>query len=123
MRRRSAEVTAQLNRALARGDEVAISAIVLFELRYGVARGDRPRENAELLRLFLAANIRILDFGSEDAAVAAELRRTLERAGTPMGAYDLLIAAQAVRRRATLVTNNTVEFARVPNLDLADWTT
>jgi tRNA(fMet)-specific endonuclease VapC len=123
MRRRSAEVTAQLNRALARGDEVAISAVVLFELWYGVASSHRPEENAELLRIFLAANIRVLDFGSDDAAVAGELRRALERAGTPVGAYDLLIAAQAVRRGATLVTSNTVEFSRVPNLDLADWAT
>jgi predicted nucleic acid-binding protein len=49
------------------------------------------------------------------------IRATLERAGTPIAAYDILIAAQARRRGATLVTANGREFARVPRLK-TDWT-
>ncbi|MBI4184725.1 MAG: hypothetical protein HY521_12095 [Proteobacteria bacterium] len=56
-----------------------------------------------------------------DAAAAGELRATLEKAGTPVGAYDLLIAAQALTRGATLVSANAREFARVPGLKCQDW--
>ena len=54
---------------------------------------------------------------------AGDLRATLEAAGTPIGPYDLLIAAQALRRDATLVTANVAEFARVPDLRWQNWAT
>jgi PIN domain len=53
---------------------------------------------------------------------AGDLRATLEAAGTPIGPYDLLIAAQALRTGATLVTANVSEFARVRGLVWQDWT-
>jgi tRNA(fMet)-specific endonuclease VapC len=79
---------------------------VLFELWSGVARSQRRRENAERLRVFLAADIDVVPFAAEDAPIAGDLRRALEAAGTPIGAYDLLITAQALRTGATLVTAN-----------------
>ena len=63
----------------------------------------------------------MLPFEPEDAAHAGDIRAELEKAGTPIGHYDYLIAAQARRRGATLVTANVREFARVPGLLLADW--
>jgi tRNA(fMet)-specific endonuclease VapC len=60
-------------------------------------------------------------FDEEDTRVAGEIRATLEMAGTPIGAYDLLIAGQALRHDATLVTANTAEFSRVPDLRWQDW--
>ena len=65
----------------------------------------------------------MLDQGltEEDAVVAGDLRATLEAAGTPIGPYDLLIAAQALRNDATLVTANAAEFARVPSVRWQDW--
>lgn len=53
---------------------------------------------------------------------AGDLRAALEMAGTPIAPYDLLIAAQALRRGTTLVTANVAEFARVPGLLWQDWT-
>jgi tRNA(fMet)-specific endonuclease VapC len=53
--------------------------------------------------------------------VAGEVRAALERAGTPIGAYDVLIAGQALRHGATLVTANVTEFARVNGLTWKDW--
>ncbi len=64
----------------------------------------------------------ILAFDDEDAAVAGDIRAALERLGTPIGAYDILIAAQARRRGAVMVTANRREFQRVPGLMVADWT-
>ncbi len=112
----------RLRRAVSKGAGVAVSSIVLFELWYGVARSERRRENAERLRVFLSGGIDVAPFTPEDAVTAGDLRAALEAAGTPMGPYDLLIAAQALHSGATLVTANVSEFARVPSLQWRDWT-
>jgi tRNA(fMet)-specific endonuclease VapC len=101
---------------------IAVSSVALYELWYGVARSERRRENAERLRIFLSGNITIVLFDEKDAVAAGDLRVTLETAGTPIGPYDLLIAAQALRTGATLVTANVSEFARVHGLIWQDWT-
>ena len=77
---------------------------------------------ALLLSLALGAVPEVSAFDEEDAKTAGELRATLEGAGTPIGPYDLLIAAQALRTGATLVTANVAEFTRVPDLQWQDWT-
>ena len=102
-------------------DAIALPAIALFELEYGAANSDRRRENDERLAIFLRAPIPILSFDAEDAREAGDIRAALAKAGTPIGPYDVLIAAQARRRGATLVTANTHEFARVPGLKTEDW--
>ncbi|HEY1246588.1 MAG TPA: type II toxin-antitoxin system VapC family toxin [Hyphomicrobiaceae bacterium] len=112
----------RLRRAVSRGAAIAVSSIVLYELWYGVARSARGRENAERLRVFLSGGIEVSAFDEEDAKAAGELRATLEGAGTPIGPYDLLIAAQSLRSGATLVTANVAEFTRVPGLQWQDWT-
>ena len=86
-----------------------------------MARSSRRRENAERLRAFLSGGIAAHPFTEEDATTAGDLRTTLEAAGTPIGPFDLLIAAQALRRDATLVTANTAEFARVSGLRWQNW--
>jgi tRNA(fMet)-specific endonuclease VapC len=115
-------VRSRLRRVVSRGAAVAVSSIVLYELCYGVARGERRRENAERLRVFLSGSINVVPFDELDAATAGDLRAALETAGTPIGPYDLLIAAQALRSGATLVTANVSEFARVHGLVWQDWT-
>jgi tRNA(fMet)-specific endonuclease VapC len=106
---------------LSSGASIALSSVVLYELWYGVARSAQPRENAERLRALLSRNINIVPFDEEDAVAACDLRASLEVPGTPIGPYDLLIAAQALRTRATLVTANVSEFARVRGLAYEDW--
>lgn len=101
---------------------IALSAIAFFELWYGIAKSDRRASSARQLELLIKTPVRILDFEPDDARVAADIRAALARAGTPIGPYDVLIAAQARRRDATLVTANTREFSRVPGLRLEDWT-
>ena len=63
----------------------------------------------------------ILTFDPGDAQEAAEIRASLEAKGTPIGPYDILIAAQARRRGAVLVTANRREFERVSGLMVTDW--
>jgi len=98
------------------------SGYQLFELWYGVARSERRQENTERLRVFLSGDIGVLPFEEGDAAIAGDLRATLERGGTSIGPYDLLIAAQALRAGGTLITANVSEFARVTGLVWEDWT-
>jgi tRNA(fMet)-specific endonuclease VapC len=113
---------ARLNRALVGDVPVTISSIVLFELWYGVAKGERRSHNTARIMDFLAGPIKILNFDAEDARESGDIRAALARAGTPIGPYDVLIAAQARRRGAILVTANKNEFARVPGLQTQDWT-
>ncbi len=100
---------------------LAVSSVVTHELYYGAYRSQKVAFNLETLRL-LFADLAILDFDREDARVAGEIRADLARQGTPIGPYDVLIAGQARARNLTLITNNTDEFARVPGLQLQDWT-
>jgi tRNA(fMet)-specific endonuclease VapC len=104
------------------GDYLAVSSIVLFELWYGVEKSGRVRENTERLRILLSGDLDLLDFDDQDAQTAGRVRAALEKIGTPIGAYDLLIAGQALRRGLTVVTANTSEFSRVAQLSWEDWT-
>ena len=106
------------------GGTIALSSIVVFELRYGVARSQRKQFNAAAVNEFQfgGGNLLLLPFDDEDAAHAGALRAALAARGMPIGPYDVLIAGQALRHRATLVTANTREFARVPGLKVEDWT-
>lgn len=117
-----AGVRGRLRRAVSRRASVGVSSVVLYELWYGVARSECRRDNAERLRVFLSGNIDVVPFDEQDAVTAGDLRAMLENAGTPIGPYDLLIAAQALRSGATLVTANISEFARVRGLAWQDWT-
>ena len=106
---------AQLRRQLA-----FVSTITLFELWFGVVKSGRQTENANRLSDFLTA-MQILEFDGEDARTAATIRLALMQAGTPIGSYDLLIASQAIRHNFTIVTANTREFSRVPDLRWENW--
>jgi tRNA(fMet)-specific endonuclease VapC len=115
-----ASVRPRLERALKDGASVAVSAVVAFELWYG-AKSARRQANRQRLETFFAGPLELVAFDDEDARAAGEVRAALESAGTPIGAYDLLIAGQALRYDATLVTANTAEFSRVGDLRWEDW--
>jgi tRNA(fMet)-specific endonuclease VapC len=100
---------------------VAISAVVAFELWYGAAKSARRQANRQRLETFFAGPLELVPFDDEDARAADRVRAALESAGRPIGAYDLLIAGQALRHDATLVTANTAEFWRVGDLRWEDW--
>jgi tRNA(fMet)-specific endonuclease VapC len=102
--------------------QIALPSVVLYELRYGLARlpavAAQPR--LEALSRFIAP-LEVLDFDDACAQVAAILRARLESEGRPIGAYDTLIAATALRHGAALVTRNVAEFSRVQGLEVIDW--
>ena len=98
---------------------LALPAVVVFELRYGLLRAGRLRQLVAFEAV--VASLAQLDFDAEAADHAARIRLALEAAGTPIGLADLLIAATARRHGCTLVTHNTREFSRVPGLPIEDW--
>ena len=102
-------------------EDVAVSVITEAELRTGAAKSTSAAKTLRLLENFLRP-LGILEFGSNDAGVYAQVRAKLERAGAPIGPLDTLIAAQAVARKLVLVSNNEREFGRVAGLHLQNWT-
>jgi len=117
----SSSVRTRLQKALAQDEKVLVSSVVAFELWYGVAKSARPEANARLVETFFAGPMSLLAFEPEDAKVAGRVRASLEAVGKPIGAYDLLIAAQALRHQLTLITTNGREFSRVKGLEWEDW--
>lgn len=121
MNRRDAAIDLRLQHEIAAGAALIVPVPVLFELRYGAERSLNPARNHERIDVFLTAITQIFDFDDADAREAGEIRAFLESRGAPIGPYDLLIAAQARRRNAVLVTLNRREFERVPALMVTDW--
>jgi tRNA(fMet)-specific endonuclease VapC len=100
--------------------ELRLCSVVLLELYAGALRSARPAKNRMAVDQF-AAPYTSLPFTDSEADVCAGLRHHLESQGTPIGPYDLQIAAIALVNGCTLVTHNTSEFNRVPNLAVEDW--
>lgn len=99
-------------------DHFALSTIVLQELYFGAFKSGRVKTN---VRRAEQLPFPVIEFMADDAIVAGEIRDDLRRKGTPIGPYDVLIAAQALARDLTLVTRNTREFGRVDGLRVEDW--
>lgn len=100
--------------------ELFISSITVFELAYGAMKSKWGEKTRQKLAMFLAP-FTILPFDSEDAMVAGRIRGALEQHGTPIGPYDVQIAAQALAKGLTVLTHNMKEFQRVPDLRVEDW--
>jgi tRNA(fMet)-specific endonuclease VapC len=99
--------------------KVCTSIIVAAELRYGAEKKQSPRLSAQLEAVLGALEILPLEKPAD--ASSGSLRAQLERAGKPIGANDLLIAAQALALGYTVVTDNEKEFSRVRQLNLENW--
>jgi tRNA(fMet)-specific endonuclease VapC len=100
--------------------DLAISAITLAELRYGADRKGSPKLH-RLIDTFASA-IEVVPFDESAAAEFGRIGSTLAERGTPIGEFDVLIAAHASALRRTLVTNNVRHFAKVPGLTVENWT-
>lgn len=101
-------------------DEIAVCSVVKSELFYGAMRSNNPMRTLERQQAFLI-RFASLPFGDEEAMIFARIRAQLHKLGTPIGAYDLQIAAIALHNGLTLVTHNTKEFQRVEGLNVEDW--
>ncbi len=100
--------------------QLHIPTITLFELYYGIEKNNSQQRNLAALENFIAP-LTIVDFTLDASKRAAKIRNHLQKQGTPIGAYDIQIAAIAISLNMTLLTNNTREFERVKDLKLENW--
>jgi len=114
-------VRSRFEKAIRGHFQVYVSSVVAFELWYGIAKSARVEVNTQRLEMLLSSPVIALPFENEDSRAAGSIRATLEAAGKPIGAYDYLIAGQAMARQLTLVTANVSEFSRVKGLSWQDW--
>lgn len=101
-------------------NSIGIPTIVLYELEVGIAKSVAPEKRMQQLEA-LTATVTLLPFGINEVKFAATIRANLEKEGTPIGPYDVLIAATALTNNDILVTRNTKEFERIEGLQLENW--
>lgn len=99
-------------------NDIFISSITVFELYFGAYNGDFVHKNIQEIN---DLGFKILDFDSTDGHIAGRFRAELARIGKTIGAYDVLIAGQAVNRNLTLITDNVGELSRIAELKLENW--
>ena len=99
--------------------KIVLPSVVVFEIRFGLIRVGKHRWGGAFERM--VQTLPVIDFDLDAAEHGAAIRAHLESRGTPIGLADLFIAATARRHGCTLVTHNTREFARVPDLLIEDW--
>ena len=100
--------------------DIGFSAVTLAELLYGISKSQHQAKNQAALDEFMLP-LEVAAFDERATAVYGVLRAALEKQGTPIGPLDTMIAAHALSLGVTLVTNNTREFNRVPELTVVDW--
>jgi tRNA(fMet)-specific endonuclease VapC len=120
LRRRSESVTKHLEQVRAEGNEISISAVVYSELLDGTLAKNAALKHGELLKEFVERLDSIPAWDRAAVEKTALIRHTLRLAGTQISPNDSAIAGHALALGATLVTNNTSEFQRVPGLTLQD---
>jgi tRNA(fMet)-specific endonuclease VapC len=102
-----------------RPSELCISAITLAELRFGPERRKSPKLD-KLIEAFVT-NMAVMPFDDDCARTFGRIGSVLAERGSPIGEFDVLIAAHAITLDLTLVTNNVRHFRRVPGLKNENW--
>jgi tRNA(fMet)-specific endonuclease VapC len=118
MKNHPAELRRRFNRL---AEQLCISSITLAELYYGAEKSARVPENIAAIDEF-TARLDVLAFSPKASRHYGQIRTELERAGTPVGAHDMLIGAHARAEGLIIVTNNLREFTRMPGVRAENWT-
>ncbi|GGR41790.1 PIN domain-containing protein [Deinococcus ruber] len=101
--------------------DLAISSVTVMEIEYGMERQPSARKKFGQIWEDFQSDVHVLTYNTQDAVHTGRVRAHLARLGTPIGPFDLQLAGTALARRLTVVTNNTDEFSRVPEVTLEDW--
>jgi len=100
--------------------QLCVSCVTVMELMYGAEKSAQPERNLRDIEGFIQ-RLSVLHYDEKAACHTAQIRVELERAGTPIGAYDQMIAGHARACGLIVVSNNTREFQRVPGLRIENW--
>lgn len=101
--------------------DIAVSAITVMELRYGLVLNLQRAQKIEPAISSFLSSATILPFSTVEAEQAAQIRAVLKSQGQPIGAYDVLLAATALQHNLLMITANQREFDRVPGLQTENW--
>ncbi|WP_427160016.1 type II toxin-antitoxin system VapC family toxin [Aliinostoc sp. HNIBRCY26] len=101
--------------------DIFISSLTVMEVKYGLAINPQRAIKIQSLIETLLTTVTIIPFGLTEAEQAAQIRSNLKKLGTPIGAYDVLIAATAITHNHILVTSNIREFQRIASLQIENW--
>ena len=121
IRARDRDLLGTLQDNVRRGADLTISAVTYAELRLGAERSRHTSRHNDAILRFCDRLHNVLPWDRTAADTFAILQAGLLRAGTPIGANDTMIAAHALSRDRTLVTNNLRHFSRVPRLAVENW--
>lgn len=121
MREQPEAVLKRLEQTVLRNHRIVVSAISYAEMRFGAVGKKASPRHAKLVDAFCARLDAVLAWDRAAVDATTEIKVALSAAGTPIGPNDTAIAGHAIAAGAILVTNNTREFARVPGLELEDW--
>lgn len=102
-------------------NQIALSSITIMEVKYGCALNPSMEKKFQPYFAKLISLTRTIPFDDLSAQLAAKLRAELKQKGTPIGAWDLLIASTALAHNLVLVTSNLREFSNVTLLELENW--
>ena len=103
-------------------NELFLSSVSIAEMEYGASKSLSREKNRQALLDFCTDFNNIIDFTAEDTEAYGLIRAYLEKVGKVIGPYDMQIAAQAMTRNLTVITNNYDEFVRIPWIKVEDWT-
>lgn len=121
MREQPAAVIKRLEQAILRNHRIVVSAITYAEMRFGAVGKKASPRHTQLVDAFCARLHAVLPWDQAAVDATTKIKAALAAAGTPIGPNDTAIAGHAIAAGTILVTNNTREFARVPELVLEDW--
>lgn len=121
IRGRDPRLLATMQERARAGADISISAVTYAELRSGAERSQHVERYSRAIRLFCERLSGVLAWDRAAADEFAALEAELRRLGRPIGRNDTMIAAHALSLRRFLVTNNQRHFARVPGLELENW--
>lgn len=102
-------------------DPLHISVVTLMELYYGAYKSQKVESNLAKIKT-LENSIEVIPLGKEVVEIFGIYKAKLERSGTPLDDFDLILAACAMTNNLVLVTNNTKHFKRIEGLTITDWT-
>jgi len=121
MRERPERVLSELQARVLRRNRIVISSITYAELRFGaIGKKSSPKHNI-IVDDFMARVDAVLAWGAGAVDATVKIKKILSDKGTPIGNNDIMIAGHAISAGCVLVTNNTKEFERVPELEFEDW--
>ncbi len=100
-------------------EDFSVSVISVAELEFGISNSEQQESNRVTILKFLS-QFTLLTFNEEDARAYGYIQSKLRQAGTPIGEFDTLIAAQAINRNLILLTNDN-HFSRIPNVRIENW--